>query len=469
MANRPDDVPATPAPGKPVRVERASSTDGATSTPREHGDIFEAPTLVTPVPNLKSTPQRMASPAGADGADAQRPASRASGTAPPPSRASTPSPPPNGAPEPKRKVAKNGTSGARREVEVSGEPTRVVASASLEQRKVEANRKGTTNSTSDAGHEVEASAARTKPDVGISLEPQGTVEMNTVEMNAAEPTTVDAKPRPDATPRRALPKAAGNRLPSPSQPPRSVPVVTPPIAGAAARNRPPVEVDEPTEVTTTPPEPASRVAVSSRRADVTQIVKPLPPPVEPPHRARSPSSHIIVDDPEIARVTTSVAEPRAATVAPRTERGKRIGVAVLGGAVLVAVILVVAIGFSTSSVPEVSPRAAAPVEATLPPPAPPAAPPAAPVPAQSTAPVQAQPTAPAVAGASTEEPADSAPAADEASALDEIEMSPAPEVAASKGASRPRPRVRQKNAQVKTARSTRALTYDPDALFLKKP
>jgi hypothetical protein len=357
MANRLDDLLANPSSGTPAHVERATAS---VSAPREHDDIFEVPTAVTPVPNLKPTSPRLPPPKGPDRGGPQRPALRASGTAPP--------------------------------------------------------------ATSRAP------------------EPMG-------------------KPAP---PRRVLPRAAGNRLPSPSRP-RSVPVVTPPIASAPLRGPSRVEVDEATAIATPPPPPSTVIVPISRRAgpDVTQIVKPLPPPVELSKRARPESSRILVDDPDVARVTTSGAAP-ADTTRPRTH-GKRIGVAALGGAVLVAAILVVVIGFSADGVTPHADRGPAPGVPEARPGA--SSSPAQASPSATSVPASPRPTSPTSPLASSPtSPGDGPP-------LDEIEMSPESADAAPIGKTpRPRPsRARPKHAQAKTARSTRPLTYDPDALFLNKP
>jgi Protein kinase domain len=239
-----------------------------------------------------------------------------------------------------------------------------------------------------------------------------------------KPLTPDANTkaaRPDATEKPALPsvlksdarpaRTAGNRLPSPTQPPTprprtpsvvatpagatpivappvvtppvvappvvappvvAPPVVAPPVVAApdearSERNRLSTDVSEPTKVAAPPPPPpnASSGGFAARKGgnDSTQVVPPLPSPVAPAPRSSTA--------PALAASATAAAETAEMATA---NRRKWIMRGLIGGAGVVAVILVVAIGFSNGDATPASPPAASAPSAATPVQAPPPAP-----------------------------------------------------------------------------------------------
>jgi hypothetical protein len=298
-------------------------------------------------------------------------------------------------------------------------------------------------------------------------------------------------------------------------------VITPAtVAVPAAKPRPPVALDEGTQVANPPPPPSlvagdrgcattdpnesvtplpSEISDGVRRrasepsesaapivitatthrrgSEPTDIVAPLPPPLE---RARASSTPLVIVEPGLA-------EPEASVTSKGADRRRWIVAGAMGGVALVTVILVVVIGFSGSGMArEPRPARRVPI-ATMPrevvpqPPAPPMNPQ---VPERAVATESLhEPTPPTDVAAHVQAP----PPPAEPPA--EIETQPDTAVPAPAGEThrpaRPRSKVgpvsssaTRKPAQV--ARPTtgppssppakpRPPTYDPDALFLKKP
>ena len=279
---------------------------------------------------------------------------------------------------------------------------------------------------------------------------------------------------------KGTPKAAGNRLPPPTRP-RAARLVSAPRVAQSPHTGHAADFDEATLVDATkvmaPPPPPEPFTPPRRRpeAERTQIVIPLPPPDLGP-RSRS-SSPALTDTDPLAQTAgeivcgrgraASKGAPRAAVVVAGARR-RQVAVGVLGLAVIAA-IAGTAIGFSSSSVPPVVVPVPVPVmmrpeRATR------SEPPTEPAPRRPI--VEELPVA-----ARAPEPAPPAPP-EPASEPDEI----APPYVERMPVARPmRQRtiapsssvgVRHKTHPAKAskqARSAHALSYDPDALFLKRP
>lgn len=506
MANRRvDDVPANPGSGK-LGLTSSSAQDEKTTEPGD--DIFDVPTVVTTVPNLSKRPSSprtltpeprsdahdAGSKSNANGKAARSDADRHGST----SEAQTKSfrlessKPRSDATrkDTKRDAgARPGAGGSERPRGAQG-PARETKDSSRASGKLDASSKLEASSKLDGGGRVEEASG--KLDGGGTVEASGKLEASgTVEASGK----LDANDKSEAAgakQKRVLSKAAGNRLPSPSQPPRSVPVVAPPIAGVSVRNQAVTEVEETTEISNPPPPPIATTpspsvvvtAVPARKverrsdADATQVVTPLPAPVRP---SRSSSPRVIVD-PSLGPSRTASEVPSPGQ--PRKDRGKRIGVGVgvVGAAVLVAGILVFAIGFSTSDMSP-APASREPAAATS---EDPRTPPAVATP-KAVAPSTATP--PAAPPPPTEIAPPSAPPAPPPS--EEIDMSTeTAETARPETTYTPRPpRLRSKTQSLARGSSAGAaheparpaappappvkpakpLAYDPDSLFLKKP
>ena len=234
-----------------------------------------------------------------------------------------------------------------------------------------------------------------------------------------KPLTPDAHgmaAKPDATEKSgALPsvlksdakpaRTAGNRLPSPTQAPRprspsvvatpvgatpvvaplvvAPPVVAPPVVATSVvalpvearheRNRLSTDVSEPTKVAAPPPPPPSATISGSSAArkagnDSTQVVPPLPSPVAPPPRSSTAPA------PAAGATATEITGVAGASRRTWVVR------ALIGGTAAVALILVVAIGFSNGDPTPASPPAGSdPTAATPVQPPPPAQEPPRPV------------------------------------------------------------------------------------------
>ena len=230
-----------------------------------------------------------------------------------------------------------------------------------------------------------------------------------------------------------------------------------------------------TVATTNPADTAIEPIVATTRrkvdADATQLVAPLPPPSEPQTRVRgrSPSSRVIVDGAAIGDGATTGAPAR---VVPRHHFARKpISAFALGTIAVVAVALVVAIGFTSGGI-ERDPRAAA-AALTVAAPATTAskagdsqtttgASPAPPVAAAQPAATGGPPP--------TDDNSRSAPGA--ASAGDTVSPAAADSTSAARAGMPTRvedaPRPARPRAKVQAHNSSRPLAYDPDALFLKK-
>jgi len=174
----------------------------------------------------------------------------------------------------------------------------------------------------------------------------------------APPSPTDAKA---AVPPREVnpnpgPSKAGNRLPPPLQTPRSMPVASPPVVAPSDAALPVVDMQSvkdrlPTEVATPPPPPIVVARSSVRKAaESTQLVPPLPLPIEPPVRraARAPTPAVIVE-PGLAEIET--------IGTTGASRRSWIAAGVLSAMAIAAVILVIVSDPSGGDVP----RAKAPV------------------------------------------------------------------------------------------------------------
>lgn len=255
---------------------------------------------------------------------------------------------------------------------------------------------------------------------------------------------VEAAGTSASRPGTLLPRADGNRLPAPIRPPRSIPVapIATPVVAAAPSVTPARDGIEPAPSAAPPTTAAGTIR---RAAEETQIVAPLPSPFEPPKRkrGRAATPRVIVD-----RALVESGTPRFAARARRALVAIRYsGVGgLIGAAVLVALVAVVAIGFSSDDVTRPPVRrevAEAPEDVTV-----------EPLPSPPARAVPAEPDEIEIPAAS--EP----PVAPRAKALP-----PAPHEVR---APRP-PRSRAKVAPSPRAKAARPMTYDPDALFLKKP
>jgi hypothetical protein len=285
----------------------------------------------------------------------------------------------------------------------------------------------------------------------------------------------------DASGATPAPRAAGNQLPPPVRRSRPLPVATPRVTTPPPADAAPPVPDHPPGPTQTtaiaappPPPPAAGpqppliVSATARKSDpdVTQVVAPLPPPFAqaPKGRGRSPSPRVIVEaglaEPGTSNAQAEVLETPAGAPGPRRlDRSRRIRAGAIGAAVLIAAILVVAIGFSSNDVAHVP--AAAGIDR--------------PVPVAS--PREPEPTAEPLAAA----PQDSAPqgAAQQPPEVPASQPDAPPSEESRAAAATPhpakRPRLRSpapertaKPAGHARTKPTRPLTYDPDALFLGK-
>ena len=281
---------------------------------------------------------------------------------------------------------------------------------------------------------------------------------------------------------KGTPKAAGNRLPPPTRPPRAVRLVVSPRAAQNLNTGHAADLDEATLVDGTkvfaPPPPPDNAGAALRRrpeAERTQVVIPLPPP-ELPMRSRgaSPAPAGMTDGDPLAQTAGEIVcgrgrggwrrAPRAAVVVAG-ERRRQVAVGVLGLAV-VAAIAGTAIGFSAIS------------SSSMPPVMPPVIAPGLTHPKRAEPPPEAEPRQPIVeelpVSARAAEPApDEAPGARDI-APPRVERPPIARplrqrtIAPSSSVG-----IRHKSTHsakaAKQARSSRSLSYDPDALFLKRP
>lgn len=264
---------------------------------------------------------------------------------------------------------------------------------------------------------------------------------------------------------------------------------------------------ESTTVAAPPPPPIIISASITRKTDqdATAVVRPLPSPLEPPpkgSRGRSMSERLIVDGAAGPKATSAEATGAGTTGRADRHGWTRLKIGLLGAAVAIAAVLVVTIGFSNGGVKrdpgpaDLEPAATS--SDVAPRPAPSASehamPASEPAPAaEITAQAPADP--PAAAEAAAQAPAEPPPA--EVAVQAPAEPAPAKPrrlratAAASSRSEDPPPRpsrLRAKIAQAAPARATstheparakpearprtkpaRPLTYDPDALFLKKP
>jgi hypothetical protein len=169
-----------------------------------------------------------------------------------------------------------------------------------------------------------------------------------------------AVPPSEAKPVGGAPKVEGNRLPSPLQTPRSMPVVAPPVVAPPAAAPPaaapsvappvlppqvagvqPVKERLPTEVANPPPPPIVIAGSSARKtAEATQLVTPLPSPLAT-RVPRAPTPPVIVE-PGLAEI-----EPIAATGASRSSW---IAAGLLSAMAITAVVLIVVSGSSGDDV-----------------------------------------------------------------------------------------------------------------------
>jgi hypothetical protein len=269
---------------------------------------------------------------------------------------------------------------------------------------------------------------------------------------------------PGAVKPKGTPKAAGNRLPPPTR--SRVRLIMPPRAAQGSNTRRADDLDEAmlhdgTRVLSPPPPPERFEPRRRREPERTQIVIPLPPPeLDSRVRMSSPTDPLAQTAGEIVcgRGRANRRMPRAAIV---VEGGRRRGIA-LGLAVGIAAIAGAALGvsaISSSGLPRNAPvpvqvERAARVEE---------APPAPRRPVVEELPVaarelEAAPVAPPVARDDAPRPRVERPPV--ARPLRQRTIAPTASIG------------RHKTAQPvranKQARS-RALTYDPDALFLKRP
>jgi hypothetical protein len=323
-------------------------------------------------------------------------------------------------------------------------------------------------------------------------------------------------------PARVLPRAAGNRLPSPTRPPRSMPVVASGVRAAPrARGLSASQPTQTTAIAAPPPPPAAAPPSASSAPDVpappgvapgspgrkakhdpTLIVAPLPSPRDAaPERARSPSTRVIVDA-ELAGAVPVTGSPAVAAPAvpgapalqitgagahrtPRADHKVRIGVGLVGVAIVVAVAISTAIGFSSDDmVPRPGSVAGEPVARE-----PTASPPARAAAAVEVA-ARASPPVDDVAIAAAPPPVDDVAIAAEPRTAGPETPGHRADATGSRSERMPaRPaRMRAKLASPSPARAgvapepvrgarpvssrgkpARSLAYDPDALFLKKP
>lgn len=289
--------------------------------------------------------------------------------------------------------------------------------------------------------------------------------------------------------------AAGSRLPPPTRAPRRARVSAPPLVSpnVIPRSTLRIELDEPTFVDGPPrgmppplpviarvprAQPADRAAIvpplkpppmravpaEHTDAERTEVVIPLPPPIVRQACAVEGAARVEIERPEAALARLGIAppvaspggriEPRAAN--PDSHRAARLFCAATG----ITAMLVIAIGF-----PMPSPGPGAPQ---------PYAPPVVTVREPTIAP---QPPPP------RREPAETRPEADLAAtpspiALDaESSASSTEPLRGERDATRPARSHRATPAATganhkpaaRSPRGSRALSYDPDALFLKRP
>ncbi|HZJ65705.1 MAG TPA: hypothetical protein VFD36_19480 [Kofleriaceae bacterium] len=290
---------------------------------------------------------------------------------------------------------------------------------------------------------------------------------------------------------KGTPKAAGNRLPPPTRA-RAARLVAAPRVAQSPNTRHAADLDEATLVDGTkvlsPPPPPDTAPRRRPQAERTQIVIPLPPPdLEPRSRSSSP----MIESDSLAQTAGEIVvgrgragrtrAPRAAVVVQGARR-RQIAIGVLGLAVIAA-IAGTGIGFSTISSSGVPPVIVPGMARTEP--------------AKSTelakstesAPRAEQAVEPAPRRAIVEEVPVAAPAPEPAPA-EAARPEPASEpdeIAGSRVDRMPVARplrqrtiapssavgIRHKTTHSakasKQARSPRTLSYDPDALFLKRP
>lgn len=267
--------------------------------------------------------------------------------------------------------------------------------------------------------------------------------------------------------------AAGNRLPPPKRPPQTLQLVVPPrIARASippaverpaverpAFQLPSVDLDEPTvrDAPPLPPPPVvAQLAIRRRQRspEPTQIVAPLPPPLPPrPLGALESYGRILDSESTGGRVSGEVKSTARLPSGPMSWR--RIVVGLAGGAMLVGAVVGLVIGRWRQETPSVErpgaaqraaqalAEAAAPEEITIE---------EVPQPARADLP-SAQPSS-----AEPPENAEPPPGAEPAVAK------PARSRHRASSATTPRPTTHHRSV-----RSSKSLTYDPDALFLKRP
>jgi hypothetical protein len=255
----------------------------------------------------------------------------------------------------------------------------------------------------------------------------------------------------------------------------------PPVGAAVANGRP---LDGPTQTTAIaapppPPPPVTIAASIPRRADgdATQVVTPLPPPELGSNgsRGRSPSPRVIVDPVLVEPVPASQTAGARGRFLGKVGavRVTRIGAAVIGAAAVVAGVLVVAIGFSSSEVKR-APDAEHHDRTAMPelPPGPPqqpaasqAQPAAAPAAAPASAALEAPAPAPVASLPAEDQPIATAPSHTTRPARLRARTASA----SSAGASAAHDSGRTSKAAGQPRKPARSLAYDPDALFLKKP
>jgi len=308
---------------------------------------------------------------------------------------------------------------------------------------------------------------------------------------------------------KGTPKAAGNRLPPPTRA-RAARLVAAPRVAQSPNTRHAADLDEATLVDGTkvlsPPPPPDTAPRRRPQAERTQIVIPLPPPdLEPRSRSSSPmiesdslqqtAGEIVVGRGRAGRARA----PRAAVVVQGTRR-RQIAIGVLGLAVIAA-IAGTGIGFSASSSSGVPPvivpgmARTEPAKSTEPATrtelakstelakntelakstkpatrAKPAIEPAPHRPIVEEMPVAARAPEPAPAEAARPEPA-SEPEEIAPSRVDRMPVARPlrQRTIAPSSAVGIRHKTTHPAKASKQARSPRTLSYDPDALFLKRP
>ena len=307
------------------------------------------------------------------------------------------------------------------------------------------------------------------------------------------PTAISPAAIPPVTPPQA------GALPGVAAPPAdtALPIASPSVAAAPAQGRPAIEIDEATQVASPPPPPSSIATTHGAfrpTGEPTDVVTPLPFPilvVEGTTRRAAEATELVapLPPPRAASTPSVVVEPglveAETTGNAATDRRRWLVAGAMGAAAVVAVILFVAIGFSSAGVTRDYP----PVDR-----APPTTPPAVkPMPMPAAAAVKPPPPERA---AHAEPPPDPASPTDVAAPMPAppspavAPMTPTDEVSPpaddSGRPSRPRTRIAppptsrtspsatHRPAQVVKPASRlpvkpRPPTYDPDALFLKKP